>query len=67
MKTPEIRELSLKDLKERIEVERANYVRMKVNHAVSPSEDTAKLGKARRDIARMLTVMSQKEKNENNK
>ncbi len=64
MKTPELRELSTKDLKERLETEKANFVRMKVNHAVSPLEDTSKIGKARRNIARMLTIMSQKETNE---
>ncbi len=63
MKTPEIRELSTKDLRERIETEKANLVRMKINHAVSPVEDTSKLKKARKNIARMLTVLSQKETN----
>jgi large subunit ribosomal protein L29 len=67
MKTAEIRELSVKDLQERIGAERANYVRLKLNHAVSPVENISKIGKARRDIARMLTVLSQKEKNENKK
>jgi large subunit ribosomal protein L29 len=66
MKTPEIRELSIKDLRERIETEKANYVRLKTNHAVSPIEDTSKISKARKDIARMLTVLSQKEKEEIN-
>ncbi len=61
MKTPELRELSVKDLRERLDAEKANLVRMKVNHAVSPLEDTSKIGKARKNIARMLTVLSQKE------
>ncbi len=61
MKTPELRELSVKDLKERLDAEKANLVRMKVNHAVSPLEDTSKIGKARKNIARMLTVLNQKE------
>ena len=61
MKTPEINELSIKDLRERIDTEKANLVRMKINHAISPIEDTSKLKKARKDIARMLTVLSQKE------
>ncbi|MDR0738147.1 MAG: 50S ribosomal protein L29 [Prevotellaceae bacterium] len=67
MKAAEVRELSVKDLQERIETEKVNYVRMRLNHAVSPIEDMSKIGKARRNIARMLTVLSQKEKNENNK
>jgi large subunit ribosomal protein L29 len=64
MKAAEVRELSVKDLQERIETEKVSYVRMRLNHAVSPIEDMSKISKARRDIARMLTVLSQKEKNE---
>jgi large subunit ribosomal protein L29 len=60
MKTPELRELSIKDLKERLETEQANFSRMKINHAVSPLEDTSKIGKSRKHIARMNTIMSQK-------
>jgi large subunit ribosomal protein L29 len=67
MKTTEIRELSVKDLQERIESEKATFVRQRLNHAVSPVEDTSKIGKARKDIARMLTVLSQKQKIENEK
>ena len=39
MKTSEIRELSAAELAERIEAEKANLLRMKVNHAVSPVEN----------------------------
>jgi len=60
MKTPELRELSDKDIKERLETEQANYLRMKINHAVSPLEDSSKIGKARKNIARMHTIISQK-------
>ncbi len=67
MKTPEVRELSTKDLRERIETEKANYVRAKLNHTISPVEDTSKLSKSRRNIARMLTILSQKETNNNQK
>jgi large subunit ribosomal protein L29 len=66
MKTPEVRELSIKDLRERIETEKTNYVRQKNNHAVSPAEDSSKISKSRRNIARMLTILSQKEREEQN-
>ena len=59
MKTPEIRELSVKDLRERIETERVNLARLQMTHAVSPIDDMSKLKKARRNIARMLTVLSE--------
>ncbi|GAB1373631.1 50S ribosomal protein L29 [Bacteroidales bacterium] len=64
MKTQEIIELSVKDLKERIESEKANLMRMKMNHAISPLDDLSQIKKARRNIARMLTVLSQKETNQ---
>ncbi len=60
MKTAEINELAVADLVERIEAEKANLNRLKVAHAVSPIESPAKIRKARRDIARMLTVLRQK-------
>ena len=53
MKTQEIIELSVKDLKERIESEKANLMRMKMNHAISPLDDLSQIKKARRNIARM--------------
>lgn len=59
MKVLEIREMPAKDLKERLEAERANLNQMKMNHAISPIEDSSKIKKAKKDIARMLTVLSQ--------
>ena len=64
MKTQEIRELSAKDLKERSETEKTNLLRVKMNHAISPLDDLSQIKKARRNIARMLTVLSQKEINQ---
>ena len=61
MKASEIREMSIADLRERIEAEKANLDSMKVNHTISPLEDTSKIAKARRDIARMMTILAQKE------
>jgi large subunit ribosomal protein L29 len=55
MKTSEIKELTVADLVERIETERANLLKMKLNHTVSPLENPGKIKESRRDIARMLT------------
>lgn len=52
--------MSVSDLQERIEAEQAKLATLKVNHAVSPVEDTTVIKKARRDIARMQTVLHQK-------
>ena len=60
MKTAEIKEMAVADLVERLEAEQAKLATLKVNHAVSPVEDTTVIKKARRDIARMKTVLHQK-------
>jgi large subunit ribosomal protein L29 len=62
MKIAEIRGMSLTDLRERIEAEKMNLNRMKMNHVISPLEDTSKIKKAKNDIARMMTVLAEKEK-----
>ena len=61
MKVSEVREMSIADLRDRIQIEKANLDTMKINHAISPLEDTSKFRKTRRDIARMITILAQKE------
>ena len=61
MKTSEVREMSIADLRERIELEKANLDTMKINHAISPLEDTSTISKTRKDIARMMTILAEKE------
>ena len=61
MKASEIREMSVADIRERIEIEKANLDTMKINHTISPLEDTSKIAKARRDISRMMTILAEKE------
>ncbi|MBO5763897.1 MAG: 50S ribosomal protein L29 [Bacteroidales bacterium] len=59
MKIKEVRELSVKDLQERLETERTNLDQLKMNHAISPLEDPSQIKKSKKNIARMLTVLSQ--------
>lgn len=61
MKTKEIKELSVQDLQERIETEKANLNMMKLNHVVSPIENSTTITKSRRNIARMLTILREKQ------
>ena len=61
MKAAEIREMSVADIRERIEIEKSNLDTMKINHTISPLEDTSKIAKARKDIARMMTILAEKE------
>ncbi|MCD8313996.1 MAG: 50S ribosomal protein L29 [Bacteroidales bacterium] len=62
MKTAEIREMSVAELRDRIELDRNSLETMKINHSISPLEDTSKIKKTRKDIARMLTILAEKEK-----
>ena len=62
MKISEVRERSVADLRDRIALEKANLDTMRINHAVSPLEDTSKFKKTRQDIARMMTILAEKEK-----
>ena len=60
MKSAEIKDIATKDLVERIENEKAQLTKLKVQHAVSPVENPSIIKKSRRDIARMLTILRQK-------
>ena len=53
MKTAEIRELTVAEIAERIETEKANLLRAKLNHAVSPVENPTTLKKARKKLVPM--------------
>jgi len=65
MKITEVREMSIADLRDRIEIEKNNLDAMKINHAISPLEDTSKIRKTRQDIARMITILAEKETQQN--
>ena len=53
--------MAVKDLRERLEVEKQNLNRMKMNHVISPLENTSNIKKAKTDIARMMRVLAEKE------
>ena len=63
MKSAEIKDMSIQDLQERIDAEKAKLSQLKVQHAVSPIENPSIIKKSRRDIARMLTILRQKNPN----
>ncbi|MBO4692311.1 MAG: 50S ribosomal protein L29 [Bacteroidales bacterium] len=67
MDIKEIREMSEKDLRERIQTSRAALNQMLLNHAVSPLENTSQIKKAKKDITRMLTVLSEIENKKQSK
>lgn len=63
MKVKEVRALETKDLEERIQTEVAKYNQMKLNHAISPLANPSELRTVRRNIARMKTILHERELN----
>lgn len=61
MKIAEVRELSDKELKERLDAERVALNQLVLNHSVSPLDNPTKIKEKRRDIARFMTVLRQRE------
>ena len=60
MKSAEVRALTVEELAEKIETAKAQYQQMLLNHAVAPLENPSEIKKARRDIARMMTILTEK-------
>jgi large subunit ribosomal protein L29 len=65
MKTSEIKELATKEIVERIQTEQENLVRLRLNHAVSPLDNPMRIKVSKRNIARLKTVLRNRELNEN--
>lgn len=63
MKIKEVNELETKELVEKLETAKAALQQMKLNHAITPLENPSQIKGARRDIARMETVLRQRELN----
>ncbi|MFC2104292.1 50S ribosomal protein L29 [Bacteroidota bacterium] len=65
MKSSEIKELTTKELIERIDTESTHLTRLKLNHAVSPLDNPLKIKDTRKNIARLKTELRIRELNEN--
>lgn len=65
MKAPELRELTIKEIEEQIENESTFLTKQRLNHAVSPLDNPMKLQEMRRNIARLKTVLREKQLEEN--
>ncbi len=61
MKKEEIKELSIQELSAQIEAAEKAYRELKVAHAITPVDNPAKITADRRQIARLKTVLRQKE------
>jgi large subunit ribosomal protein L29 len=63
MKIAEIRELSTKELIERIDADTVSLNQKLINHRITPMDNPAQIKKLRRTIARMKTDLRQRELN----
>ena len=64
MDTAEIKGLTTKEIIERLENEQNFLGRQRMNHAVSPLDNPMKLKESRRIIARLKTILHQRQMNE---
>ena len=64
MKATEIRELSTEDIKQRVQEEKKQLSKMKFNPSISPVEDTSLFKKTRKTIARLLTELNARKRQE---
>ena len=60
MKSAEIKELTTKEILERVDAEKSLLIKQKVNHAVSPLDNPQKLKVTRINVARLLTELSKR-------
>ena len=61
MKISEIRELNTKELQERLDAESVQLNQLEIQHSVTPLDNPSKITKLRKDIAKMKTVLRQRE------
>ncbi|NLL28050.1 MAG: 50S ribosomal protein L29 [Bacteroidales bacterium] len=61
MKTEVIKEMTSKELRERLEAERNHITRLRMNHAVNPLDNPVVIGQTKKVIARILTELRKRE------
>lgn len=64
MKTREIRELNNQEIQERLDAVKEQLNRLKLNHAISPLDNPMQIKVVRRTLARLATVLRQREINQ---
>jgi large subunit ribosomal protein L29 len=66
MKREDIKELTTDELKLRLEEEKNMYLKLKLNHAISPIENPMKIRVTRRGIAMIHTELTKRQRTEQN-
>jgi len=64
MKNSEVKELSTKELSERLESEYGNLLSLRMNHKISDLDNPHQIKESKRFIARLKTELRQRELNE---
>ena len=60
-KRTELKDLTVVELKDKLQEERASLTKLRVAHTVSPIESPVQLRTKRKDVARILTELRQRE------
>ncbi len=61
MKVADIKNMSSKELQEKISSEEKRLNRMRLDHAITPLQNPSQIKSLRKDIARMKTILGQAE------
>ncbi|GAB4454010.1 MAG: 50S ribosomal protein L29 [Bacteroidales bacterium] len=65
MKKVEIKDLTTKELIEKIQDEKLMLTKMKLNHHINPLDNPMKIRQTRRTIARLMSELRKRQLNEN--
>jgi large subunit ribosomal protein L29 len=66
MKIAEVRELTSKEIAERVQTDGSRLNQMELQHSISPLDNPTQIKELRRDIARLKTVLRERELNQQN-
>lgn len=67
MKPTEIKELTTREIEERIDNEKSMLSRLKLGHIISPLDNPMKIKETRKNVARLRTELRTRQLNENKK
>jgi large subunit ribosomal protein L29 len=66
MKIAEVRELTSKEIAERVQTDAVRLNQMELQHSISPLDNPTQIKELRRNIARLKTVLRERELNQQN-
>jgi large subunit ribosomal protein L29 len=61
MKNSELQSLTLEELRQKLDAEKESLTKLKFAHAISPIENPMKIKETKKLIARIKTILKQKE------